>query len=231
MQSQKTDYFIASLEGKGEDTSSSGHSMHRHHGGTCCAGCFPTHTPAPVCFMTHVVSHTWKYILTIHPKGAVCSFGASHAGGACCAVDNQRQCSHGLSGIRQMQLAKGGLDSAFPVRELNETFPFQNLCFWANPFTFLWHTNTIFLSTGLWRRPPFRVQILLSLDRTFIDTIRTVDWPGSIGLVTECRWYVWVSGHFFSRLEVRSDDEAEHRNPQTHRRWLPGYMGNENKEV
>lgn len=110
---------------KGRTHPPAGNSVHRHHGGSCCAGCFPTHIPAPVCFMTHVISHTWKYMLTAHPKGAVCSLGAGHAGGACCAMDNQTRCSRRLSwGIRQMQLARRGLDSASPVRELNGAFPF-----------------------------------------------------------------------------------------------------------
>lgn len=104
--------------------------MHRHHGGTCCAGCFPAHTPGPVRFMTSLISHTWKYVLTIHPKGALCSFGDGHTGGACCAMDNQRQCSHGLSQVRQMQLAREGLDNASPIRNLNVAFPFQISAFY-----------------------------------------------------------------------------------------------------
>lgn len=36
---------------------------------------------------------------------------------------------------------------------------------------------------------------------------------------------------FFSGLEVRSDDDAEQRRLQTHRRRLLGSMGNENREV
>lgn len=88
-------------------------------------------------------------MLTIHPKGAVSSFEASRTGGACCAMDNQRQCSRGLPGIRQTQLAREGLDSASPARELNEGFPFQKLCFRENPFIFLWHMNIVFVSIGL----------------------------------------------------------------------------------
>ena len=131
-------------------------------------------------------------------KCAVCWSGAGHGGGACCAMDNQTQCSHRLSwGIRQTQLSRRDLYSPSPVRELNEAFPLPNLWFWANPFLFLWCMNIMFLSNGLWIRSPFRFQILLPLDRTFIDTSRTGDWPGSTALVTEGRWYVWVSGHFF----------------------------------
>lgn len=62
------------------------------------------------------------------------------------------------------------------------------------PTTFIWLMNTMFLSIDLWAKHPFRVEIVFSLDRTYFDTSKTVGCWGSTGLVTECRWYVWVSG-------------------------------------
>lgn len=127
MQSQKSEHFTAVLAGKVKDTCASG-QLHAHHGETCCTSCFPTHSPAPVCFVIHAVSHTWKYMLTVCSKGAVCIFGAGNTGAACCAMDNQRVCWHRLSWrILHMQLAKSGLSSVSPERGLNEVSPFKNL--------------------------------------------------------------------------------------------------------
>lgn len=58
-----------------------GSSMHRHHGGAYSAHCSLTHTPALVSFVVHTVSHTWKFVLSVCPEGAVRVSGACNIAG------------------------------------------------------------------------------------------------------------------------------------------------------
>lgn len=71
---------------------------------------------------------------------------------------------------------------------------------------FLWHRNIIFHCFV--KNTSFKLRdSAFCLDRTFIRTIRTAGWPGSAGLVTEHRWYVWVRGVFFLNYKVQLTDK------------------------
>lgn len=75
-----------------------GSSMHRHHGGAYSARCSLTHTPALLGFVVRTVSHTWKFVLSVCPEGAVRVSGACNIAGE---MDYHR---HRLSwGIRHMK--------------------------------------------------------------------------------------------------------------------------------
>lgn len=76
---------------------------------------------------------------------------------------------------------------------------------------FLWHRNITFHCFV--KNTSFKLRdSAFCLDRTFIRTIRTAGWPGSAGLVTEHRWYVWVRGVFFPKLQSTAHRQTLHPN-------------------
>lgn len=133
-----------------------------------------------------------------------------------------------------MQLAWGGLDSTSPVRKLNEHFPLQNLCFWANYFVFSLAYKCNFFSIVFWRTHSLKGRdSAFSLDSTFISTIRTPDWPGSAGLATEHRWYVRVGGVFFqiTKCSPQTNCISQCASPNQHNALLFRHLGSKGMHV
>lgn len=76
---------------------------------------------------------------------------------------------------------------------------------------FLWHINITFFHCFVKNTSFKGTDSAFSLDRTFINAIRTASWPGSAGLVTEHRWYVWVS-RVFARLQSAAHRQTVYPN-------------------
>lgn len=122
--------------------------MCRPHGGTCCAGWFPA-TPLLLCALWHMPFLILEKMCPPYTQKVL----DAHLGLATLVVPavqwTTKDSAHvSYKQLNKMQLVWGGLDSASPVENI--------LLF------FLWHRNLTF-SIVLWRTPPLRLEILLSV--------------------------------------------------------------------
>lgn len=208
--------------------------MHRPHGGTCCAGWFPTHTPAPICFMTHAISHTWKYVSTIHPNVLDARLGLATLvvpavqwttkDSAHVSCKELNKCNlHGEVWTVHLLWGNWMSTSLYKISAFEQIILFFSLAYKCNFFSIVfWRTR--FLKG---RDSAF------SLDSTFISTIRTADWPGSAGLATEHRWYVRVGGVFsqITKCSPQTNCISQCASPNQHNALLFRHLGSKGMHV